>query len=373
MLIGILLIAAGIVLWVNPTHRVFYGIAGIVLGIISFPASNLGGFVLGMLLAIIGGALAFAWVPAEPDSVDAKPGGRAGDDAPAGRATTMLPRAWTAGDEERPSARPRPGRRNAARAEWEGTATIAEEAASGSRWRRPSRRRRGRAAPDAGGRRDAGPAGGRDARHQRGGQGGVTRSPTVTASSASSACRRRRRPRPRRPPPPRRPRRRPRRPRRRSTPARLRRPRSVSPGPCAVGDADADDVGERLAVPERHVDHRSRRQGQEGRREARRRAVGHHRLGRRLGAHGRVGHPDRLPVPGQRKRACRRRDDRRDDGVHRQLGRPVGRRHRVGHPGRADHGHQQPVARVRRRHDALRDQALRRLSASSRSASPRRR
>src|SRR5580693_1475601 len=82
VLIGILLIAAGIVLWVNPTHRVFYGIAGIVLGIISFPASNLGGFVLGMLLAIIGGALAFAWVPSQPASVDVAPPGRADDDAP---------------------------------------------------------------------------------------------------------------------------------------------------------------------------------------------------------------------------------------------------------------------------------------------------
>jgi hypothetical protein len=81
VLIGVLLIAAGIVLWVNPTQRVFYGIAGIVLGIISFPASNLGGFLLGMLLAIIGGALAFAWVPADPESVDAAPAARVGDDA----------------------------------------------------------------------------------------------------------------------------------------------------------------------------------------------------------------------------------------------------------------------------------------------------
>ena len=85
VLIGILLIAAGIVLWVNPTHRVFYGIAGIVLGIVSFPASNLGGFVLGMLLAIIGGALAFAWAPADPGPVDAAPPARAGDDQPDGR------------------------------------------------------------------------------------------------------------------------------------------------------------------------------------------------------------------------------------------------------------------------------------------------
>jgi hypothetical protein len=61
---------------------VFYGIAGIELGIVSFPASNLGGFLLGMLLAIIGGALAFAWVPADPESVAAAPAGRVGDGAP---------------------------------------------------------------------------------------------------------------------------------------------------------------------------------------------------------------------------------------------------------------------------------------------------
>jgi hypothetical protein len=120
VLIGILLIAAGIVLWVNPTHRVFYGIAGIVLGIVSFPASNLGGFVLGMLLAIIGGALAFAWVPAEPESVDADPVGRGDDDEPAGRD----------GRGGEPSAGL--GLVTEPRAEWEGTATIAEEAVPGS-------------------------------------------------------------------------------------------------------------------------------------------------------------------------------------------------------------------------------------------------
>ncbi len=136
VLIGILLIAAGIVLWVNPTHRVFYGIAGIVLGIISFPASNLGGFVLGMLLAIIGGALAFAWVPAEPDSVDAAPAGRADDDAAEDRADGKAPEGRDAGDEE-PSAgldliSGTRAENSGTRAEWEGTATIAEEAATAS-------------------------------------------------------------------------------------------------------------------------------------------------------------------------------------------------------------------------------------------------
>ena len=54
VLIGVLLIACGVMLCVNPAHRVFYGVAGVVLGILSFPASNLGGFFIGMLLAIIG-------------------------------------------------------------------------------------------------------------------------------------------------------------------------------------------------------------------------------------------------------------------------------------------------------------------------------
>jgi len=137
VLIGILLIAAGIVLWVNPTHRVFYGIAGIVLGIISFPASNLGGFVLGMLLAIIGGALAFAWVPAEPGSVDAAPPGRAVDDAPASRADDGASAGLAhdaSGDRDGRGREPSAGLGlvTEPRAEWEGTATIAEEAAPGS-------------------------------------------------------------------------------------------------------------------------------------------------------------------------------------------------------------------------------------------------
>jgi hypothetical protein len=66
VLIGVLLIVAGLVTWFNPVHKTFYSIAGIALGLVSFPASNLGGLFLGMLLAIIGGAIAFAWTPAEP-------------------------------------------------------------------------------------------------------------------------------------------------------------------------------------------------------------------------------------------------------------------------------------------------------------------
>jgi hypothetical protein len=124
VLIGILLVVAGIAVWVNPVHRVFYGIAGIVLGIVSFPASNLGGFVLGMLLAIIGGALAFAWVPAEPAPVDADVTGRGHDDAPDDRPGGDDDAEPSAGLDliSGPPAEPA--------APWEGTATIAEGTAT---------------------------------------------------------------------------------------------------------------------------------------------------------------------------------------------------------------------------------------------------
>jgi hypothetical protein len=66
VLLGVLMITCGVLVCVNPPHRVFYGITGVVLGILSFPASNLGGFFIGMLLAIVGGSIAFAWTPLAP-------------------------------------------------------------------------------------------------------------------------------------------------------------------------------------------------------------------------------------------------------------------------------------------------------------------
>ena len=63
-------------------------LAGIALGIVSFPASNLGGFFFGMLLAIIGGSIGFAWTPAEAQPVPAAADDTAALDEPtAGLAT----------------------------------------------------------------------------------------------------------------------------------------------------------------------------------------------------------------------------------------------------------------------------------------------
>ena len=63
ILIGALLIACGLALWFSPAHKTFYAIAGLLLSLLSFIGTNLGGFFIGMLLGIVGGSLAFAWTP----------------------------------------------------------------------------------------------------------------------------------------------------------------------------------------------------------------------------------------------------------------------------------------------------------------------
>ncbi|AAZ56363.1 hypothetical protein JCM3263A_02880 [Thermobifida fusca] len=65
-LIGAALVALGVLAWLHPAQRAFYGIVAVLLSLASFLTSNFGGFVIGMLLGIIGGALIFAWEPHRP-------------------------------------------------------------------------------------------------------------------------------------------------------------------------------------------------------------------------------------------------------------------------------------------------------------------
>jgi hypothetical protein len=70
ILIGALLIACALAIWFNQAHKTFYAIAGVLLAILSFIGTNLGGFFIGMLLGIVGGSLAFGWTPTEPGTAD---------------------------------------------------------------------------------------------------------------------------------------------------------------------------------------------------------------------------------------------------------------------------------------------------------------
>ena len=63
--VPIILVVCALLLWFNPEQRIFYSIIAVLASLGSLITSNLGGFLIGMLLGIIGGSLAFAWVPGE--------------------------------------------------------------------------------------------------------------------------------------------------------------------------------------------------------------------------------------------------------------------------------------------------------------------
>ncbi|RGC67231.1 hypothetical protein C5N14_19745 [Micromonospora sp. MW-13] len=78
----VILLLCGVLLVAHPPQRVFYALVSLVLALVSWLTSNLGGFFVGMLLALVGGCLAFAWTPVRKP----RPG-----TAPATHPTTPLP------------------------------------------------------------------------------------------------------------------------------------------------------------------------------------------------------------------------------------------------------------------------------------------
>ncbi|MFI2778787.1 DUF6114 domain-containing protein [Streptomyces sp. ALB3] len=63
LIIGVLLVTLGLTMWFHSIVRVFAGVAAILLALISIPIANIGGFIIGFLLSLIGGALSIAWAP----------------------------------------------------------------------------------------------------------------------------------------------------------------------------------------------------------------------------------------------------------------------------------------------------------------------
>ncbi len=63
LVIGVLLVVLGFTLWFQRQARVFAGIAAMLLALVSLPLANFGGFLLGLLCGLVGGALACSWAP----------------------------------------------------------------------------------------------------------------------------------------------------------------------------------------------------------------------------------------------------------------------------------------------------------------------
>ncbi|MFJ8311987.1 MULTISPECIES: DUF6114 domain-containing protein [unclassified Streptomyces] len=63
--IGLALAVAGLFLWFLPHTRHYVSVNALILSVLSFAATNLGGFLVGMALGIAGSAMGFGWTPKE--------------------------------------------------------------------------------------------------------------------------------------------------------------------------------------------------------------------------------------------------------------------------------------------------------------------
>ncbi|MEV8594906.1 DUF6114 domain-containing protein [Streptomyces sp. NPDC052012] len=92
LIIGVLLVVLGVSLWFQKHVRVFAGVAAILLALVSIPVSNLGGFLIGFLFALVGGAMAVSWAPGAPPEQEptAAAGAQGGSPEGADTDTTLL-------------------------------------------------------------------------------------------------------------------------------------------------------------------------------------------------------------------------------------------------------------------------------------------
>ncbi|NIL43400.1 hypothetical protein HCB17_21395 [Salinispora arenicola] len=74
-LIPTILVTCGLLIWFSAHQRIFYAVVAAVTAIFALIGVNLGGFFVGMLLGIVGSALAFAWTrdPRPPDQHGSEP------------------------------------------------------------------------------------------------------------------------------------------------------------------------------------------------------------------------------------------------------------------------------------------------------------
>jgi hypothetical protein len=69
------MVACALLLLFDPAQRSLYAVAAILLSITALETSHLGGYLIGTLLGLAGGATAFAWVPGLPAVPPAAPPG----------------------------------------------------------------------------------------------------------------------------------------------------------------------------------------------------------------------------------------------------------------------------------------------------------
>ncbi|WP_419704332.1 DUF6114 domain-containing protein [Promicromonospora sp. NFX87] len=66
-ILPIALILLGILSIAQPVHRIFYGVIALAISVYSIAGVNLGGWVVGFLLGVVGGIVVVSWAPPEAD------------------------------------------------------------------------------------------------------------------------------------------------------------------------------------------------------------------------------------------------------------------------------------------------------------------
>ncbi|MDR7382691.1 DUF6114 domain-containing protein [Promicromonospora iranensis] len=112
-ILPIALIMLGILSIAQPVHRIFYGVIALSIAVYSLAGVNLGGWVVGFLLGVVGGIIVVSWAPAETvaaadgtDAGDTQEG--AEDDAAAAPASTD-PASGPVVEDDAPASDPSPG------------------------------------------------------------------------------------------------------------------------------------------------------------------------------------------------------------------------------------------------------------------------
>ncbi|KAA0940552.1 MULTISPECIES: DUF6114 domain-containing protein [Streptomyces] len=62
-LLPLLMVICGLLILFNPAQRLFYSILGVLASLGTWLTSNLGGFLIGLLLGVVGSCLTFGWLP----------------------------------------------------------------------------------------------------------------------------------------------------------------------------------------------------------------------------------------------------------------------------------------------------------------------
>ncbi|MGW3042102.1 DUF6114 domain-containing protein, partial [Kitasatospora sp. NPDC001159] len=65
-LVPVVMVLCGLLILFNPAQRLFYSVLAVLASLASWVTSNLGGFLMGMLLGVVGACLTFGWMPDQP-------------------------------------------------------------------------------------------------------------------------------------------------------------------------------------------------------------------------------------------------------------------------------------------------------------------